>query len=90
MHDAQFPTYIVAVFPLASLRRCARAGADVGKEVAEMAMMTKWQRMAKAAADRAFARRDVLAESDTSRGRVKVRRALIVTGHKKSAPIRKF
>lgn len=55
-----------------------------------MAMMTKWQRMAKAAADRAFARRDVLAGSDTSRGRVKVRRALIVTGHKKSAPIRKF
>ncbi len=84
-----FLTCIVAVFPLASLRRCARAGADVGKEVAEMAMMTKWQRMAKAAADRAFARRDVLAGSDTSRGRVKVRRAWIITGHKKSAPCRK-
>lgn len=55
-----------------------------------MAMMTKWHRMAKAAADRAFARRDVLAGSDTSRGRVKVRRAWYVMGHKKSAPIRKF
>lgn len=55
-----------------------------------MAMMTKWQRMAKAAADRAFARRDVLAGSDTSRGRVAIRRAWYIMGHKKSAPIRKF
>lgn len=84
-----FPTYIVPIFSLASLRRCARAGADVGKEVAEMAMMTKWQRMVKAAASRAFARRELLTGSDTSRGRVKVRRALIIAGHKKSAPCRK-
>lgn len=84
-----FPTYIVPVFPLASLRRCARAGADVGKEVAEMAMMTKLQRQVYAAC-RAFVRREMLEVSGTSRGRVKVRRALIVAGHKKSAPIRKF
>lgn len=84
-----FPTYIVPIFSPTNLRRCARAGADVGKEVAEMAMMTKWQRMVKAAASRAFARRELLTGSDTSRGRVKVRRALIIAGHKKSAPCRK-
>lgn len=54
-----------------------------------MAMMTKWQRMVKAAASRAFARRELLTGSDTSRGRVKVRRALIIAGHKISAPCRK-
>ena len=54
-----------------------------------MAMMTKWQRMVKATASRAFARRELLTGSDTSRGRVKLRRALIIAGHKKSAPCRK-
>ena len=53
-----------------------------------MAMMTKWQRMAKAAADRAYARGDML-RGETSR-RVALRRAWYIMGHKKSAPIRKF
>ena len=53
-----------------------------------MARMTKWQRMAKAAADRAYARGDML-RGETSR-RVALRRAWYIMGHKKSAPIRKF
>ena len=53
-----------------------------------MARMTKLQRTI-AAASRAFVRKKMLEVSGTSRGRVKVRRALIVTGHKKSAPCRK-
>ena len=53
-----------------------------------MAMMTKWQKAGKAAADRAFARWDML-QGETSR-RVNIRRAWFVAGHKKSAPIRKF
>lgn len=82
-----FPTYIVPIFSPTNLRRCARAGADVGKEVAEMAMMTKWQKAETAAADRAYARWDML-RWVTSR-RVNIRRAWFVMGHKKSAPCRK-
>ena len=52
-----------------------------------MAMMTKWQRRDKAAADRTYARWDML-ENETFR-RVTLRRAWYIMGHKESAPVRK-
>lgn len=53
-----------------------------------MAMMTKWQRIQKAAANRTYARWDML-QGETSR-RVNIRRAWYIMGHKKSAPVRKY
>ena len=66
--------------------RAGKAADLIGE--CKMAMMTKWQRMAKADADRAYARWDML-RGETER-RVALRRAWFVMGHKKSAPIRKF
>jgi hypothetical protein len=53
-----------------------------------MAMKTKWQKAETAAADRAYARWDML-RWVTSR-RVNIRRAWFVMGHKISAPCRKY
>lgn len=52
-----------------------------------MAMMTGWQRMQKADADRTFAWWDFL--RGERHDRVKIRRAWYIAGYKESAPVRK-